>query len=218
MNTKLAIAFIILIVIVLIVVTVVMKTQDNKVVVADKQVVDEQVVDEQVVDEQTTEVVVPLTDTLFAVKSCSVYEPTDKNISPECLLEMWNDAGCTTNKTTWGASDNWRSLASFKNDAAAWARKTNDPRCYGPTEQPVIPVHACSKYSDTDTGISQACLNTIWKEGGCTRADHWVAVEGTWAHSKTIPQLKADAAKWSLTDGKIYSDEDKKRFKAGCNP
>lgn len=74
---------------------------------------------------------------------CDQYKDTDKNLPNECLQQIWNDSGCTTNiNDAFGDEHPWwkaQTKAVVKSDMRAWATMTDATHrshCYAPV--PVI--------------------------------------------------------------------------------
>jgi len=136
--------------------------------------------------------------------TCGFWEknPTQTNISNECLEKIWRDKGCTTPQrydTTWGKS---KTLNQINYDANAWATMNDETHrlgCYGND-----PCGYWDKNTNA-TNISNDCLKKIWGDKGCTTPQPY---DTTWGKSKTQDYLKSNASTWATTN------DDK--HKVGC--
>jgi len=128
--------------------------------------------------------------------NCTEFYATSNGLSQACLNQIWKDAGCTTpgkyNKdNAWVKS---KTISQISSDANAWATMTDEEHrvgCYGNTGE-------CKLYKNTDTNLSQACMDQIWREAGCS-GSQWIYTDD-WPKSKTINQLQLDAKIWASKD------------------
>lgn len=63
----------------------------------------------------------------------------------------------------------------------------------------VVEELPCSAYKDTDTNISQRCINEIWVNSGCTLPAHHTA-SNDFEKSKTLSWFKNDHKAWASLD------------------
>ena len=108
---------------------------------------------------------------------CGKYAKNSTNISKDCMIQMFNDAGCKNLDPMFVVNDSYlynnskSSKKYIQNDLNATAKKLlkgisqNDPdsrvKCLADPNNP------CDQYLSTDKKISRACMIRMYNDAGC---------------------------------------------------
>ncbi len=102
---------------------------------------------------------------------CSPYNDYSKDISDNCIQQLWREAGCTTKYTKDpGDKSTGIPLSMYKIGFSMQSKQGYDStrtKCYGSDKSKWPEV--CSGYVDNDTFIDNVCIDKMWKDAGCTQ-------------------------------------------------
>ena len=110
-------------------------------------------------------------------QKCGKYADNSTNISKDCMVQMFQQAGCTTSSPTFIINEDYAynnsksSKKYIKNDLTATAKTLLSDITKGNDDSRIKcladPNNPCDKFLSTDAGISKACMIKMYNDAGC---------------------------------------------------
>lgn len=108
---------------------------------------------------------------------CGKYADNSTNVSQDCMVQMFNKAGCTSPKPIFVINDDYvynnskSSKKYIQNDLIATAKTLLSEISKGNQDSRIKcsgdPSNPCDQFLSTDAGVSKACMVKMYNDAGC---------------------------------------------------